>query len=277
MADRDEFFVRFWGVRGSVPCPGPEFVRYGGNTSCLEVRCGPHLLILDGGTGLRALGNALKAEEPIDADIFFTHSHIDHINGIPFFAALFNPANRLRLWAGHLKPDRTLKEVICTMMVAPIFPVPIDIFTAQATYGDFSAGETLTPKPGITLRTGPLNHPNGATGYRIEYGGKSFCYITDTEHEPGRLADNIVELLRGADIVVYASTYTDEEFPRYAGWGHSTWQQGVRLVEAAGARQLVVFHHDPSHDDDFMDRVAAAAERTRPGTVVAREGLTLVP
>lgn len=277
MADRDEFFVRFWGVRGSVPCPGPEFVRYGGNTSCLEVRCGPHLLILDGGTGLRALGVALKAEEPIDADIFFTHSHIDHINGIPFFAALFNPANRLRLWAGHLAPDRSLKEVICTMMVAPIFPVPIDIFTAQATYGDFSAGDGLTPKPGVTIRTAPLNHPNGATGYRIEYGGKSICYVTDTEHEPGRLDENILGLIGGADIVVYDSTYTDEEFPRYAGWGHSTWQQGVRLVEAAGARQLVIFHHDPSHDDDFMDRVAAAAERARPGTVVAREGLTLVP
>lgn len=277
MADRDEFFVRFWGVRGSVPCPGPEFVRYGGNTSCLEVRCGPHLLILDGGTGLRALGVALKAEEPIDADIFFTHSHIDHINGIPFFAALFNPANRLRLWAGHLAPDRSLKEVICTMMVAPIFPVPIDIFTAQATYGDFSAGDTLAPKPGITLRTAPLNHPNGATGYRIEHGGKSICYVTDTEHEPGRLDENILGLIAGADIVIYDSTYTDEEFPRYAGWGHSTWQQGVRLVEAAGARQLVIFHHDPSHDDDFMDRVAAAAERARPGTVVAREGLILAP
>ena len=122
---RDDFHVRFWGVRGSVPCAGPEFVRYGGNTSCLEVRCGPHLLILDGGTGLRALGGALKAEEPIDADLFLTHSHIDHINGIPFVGALFNPANRIRMWAGHLKPEHSLKEVICTMMVAPIFPVPI--------------------------------------------------------------------------------------------------------------------------------------------------------
>lgn len=277
MTDHDEFYVRFWGVRGSVPCPGPEYVRYGGNTPCLEVRCGPHLFIFDGGTGLRALGAALKAEEPIDADIFFTHSHIDHINGIPFFKALFNPVNRLRLWAGHLKPERSLKEVICTMMVAPIFPVPIDIFTAQATYGDFVAGETLTPKPGVTLRTAPLNHPNGATGYRIEYGGKSICYVTDTEHEPGNPDQNILALIKDADIVIYDSTYTDEEFTRYASWGHSTWQEGVRLVQAAGAKRLVIFHHDPSHDDDFMDRIAAAAERARAGTLVAYEGLTLAP
>lgn len=277
MGDRDDFFVRFWGVRGSVPCPGPEFVRYGGNTSCLEVRCGPHLLILDGGTGLRALGAALKGETPLDADLFFTHSHIDHINGIPFFKALFNPDNRVRLWAGHLKPEHSLKEVICAMMVAPLFPVPIDIFTAQATYGDFVAGETLTPKPGVTLRTAPLNHPNGATGYRVEYGGRSICYVTDTEHVPGRPDARILDLIAGADIVIYDSTYTDEEFPGYVSWGHSTWQEGVRLVEAAGAGRLVVFHHDPSHDDDFMDGIAAAAERRRPGTLVAYEGLTLAP
>lgn len=277
VGDRGGFHVRFWGVRGSVPCPGPEFVRYGGNTACLEVRCGPHLLIFDGGTGLRPLGAALKAEEPIDADLFLTHSHIDHINGIPFFSALFNPANRIRLWAGHLKPEHSLKEVICTMMVAPLFPVPIDIFTAQATYGDFLAGETLTPKRGITLRTAPLNHPNGATGYRIEYGGRAICYVTDTAHVPGQPDSNVLDLIRGADIVIYDSTYTDEEFSRFSTWGHSTWQEGVRLVEAAGARRLVLFHHDPSHDDDFMDRVAAEAEAMRPGTVVAKEGLTLVP
>jgi len=272
-----DFYVRFWGVRGSVPCPGAEYVRYGGNTACLEIRCGPHLLILDGGTGLRALGSALKAEEPIDCDLFLTHSHIDHINGIPFFGALFNPANRVRLWAGHLKPEHSLKEVICTMMVPPIFPVPIDIFTAQTTYGDFVAGETLTPKPGVTLRTARLNHPNGATGYRVEYDGRAICYVTDTQHVPGQPDRNILGLIAGADIVVYDSTYTDEEFPRFSTWGHSTWEEGLRLVEAAGARKLVIFHHDPSHDDDFMDRIAAAAERARPGTLVAQEGMTLVP
>ena len=152
-----------------------------------------------------------------------------------------------------------------------------DIFSAQATYGDFIAGETLTPRPGVTLRTAPLNHPNGATGYRVEYGGKSICYITDTEHTPGKPDRHILDLIAGADIVIYDSTYTDEEFPRYVSWGHSTWQEGVRLADAAGAKRLVIFHHDPSHDDDFMDAVAGEAERTRPGTLVAFEGMTLTP
>jgi phosphoribosyl 1,2-cyclic phosphodiesterase len=129
----------------------------------------------------------------------------------------------------------------------------------------------------VTLRTAPLNHPNRATGYRIEYQGKSICYVTDTEHVPGAPDANVLSLIDGADLVIYDSTYTDEEYPRFKGWGHSTWQEGARLCDAAKAKRLVIFHHDPAHDDAFMDGIAADAERVRPGTVVAREGLTLSP
>jgi phosphoribosyl 1,2-cyclic phosphodiesterase len=276
LPDTDDFLVRFWGVRGSIACPGPSYARYGGNTSCLEVRCGPHLLIFDGGTGLRPLGESLN-QMPVDADLFFTHSHFDHIAGLPFFKALFKKENRLRLWAGHLLPDATLQEVIGTMMKAPLFPVPMGTFTAAVTYQDFRAGDELSPRPGVKIATAPLNHPNNATGYRINYRGRSICYVTDTEHKPGSIDRNIAELCRDADIFIYDCSYTDDEYPRYAGWGHSTWQEGARLADASGVKLFVIFHHDPSHDDAAMDAIADAAAKRRPGSIVAREGMILRP
>lgn len=274
----DDFRVQFWGVRGSIACPGPETTRYGGNTSCVEMRCGDRLLIFDGGTGLRPLGQHLDAlGGTIDADLYFSHSHFDHICGLPFFSSAYSPANRFRLWAGHLLPNHTLRYVLSEMMMAPLFPIPIKVMGAHLTFHDFHAGETLTPASGITLRTAPLNHPNRATGYRIEFGGKAICYVTDTEHVIGKPDQNILGLIKDADIFIYDATYTDAEFKKFAGWGHSTWQEGARLADLAGVKTYVVFHHDPSHDDAFMDRVAAEAQAMRPGTVVAAEGMTLTP
>jgi phosphoribosyl 1,2-cyclic phosphodiesterase len=129
----------------------------------------------------------------------------------------------------------------------------------------------------VTLRTALLNHPNGATGYRVEFGGKSICYITDTEHYADHVDETIVELVRGADIMIYDATYTDDEYPTYRGWGHSTWQEGLKLAKAAGVKQFVVFHHDPGHSDAFMDAVARDVEAAQPGSVVAREGMVLRP
>jgi len=250
-------------------------VRYGGNTSCIEVRLGGRVLIFDGGTGIRVLGKALADEAPLDADIFLTHTHVDHIHGIPFFAPFFVPRNRIRLWAGNLAPRLTLKQVLCKYMAEPLFPVPPDIFAAEVTFHDFQAGETLTPAPGMLLKTAPLNHPHGATAYRLEEGGRSFCYVTDTEHVEGTLDRHILSLVAGADVMAYDSTYTDQEYTRFRGWGHSTWEEGARLAEAAGVERLVIFHHDPGHDDRAMDSIAANAAAARPGTLVAYEGLTL--
>ena len=189
------FTVSFWGVRGSLSCPGSEYVRYGGNTSCLEVRCGPYLLIMDGGTGMRPLGR-LIANGPIDADIFFTHTHLDHIVGLPFFAPLYQPTCNLCLWAGHLMPHTSLKDALAGMMMEPLFPMPLNVFASRPDYHDFLAGDVLNPRPGVTVRTAPLNHPNGATGYRIDYDGRSLCYVTDCEHKPGTLDPLILDLVQ---------------------------------------------------------------------------------
>jgi len=275
----NDFFVRFWGVRGSISTSDAGTQRYGGNTSCLEIRCGERLLMFDAGTGCRYLGNQLLKQSPgIDADVFLTHTHFDHIGGIPFFKPFFIPGNRFRMWAGHLQPQQlTLRTVLTQLMMAPLFPVPPSVFQATIDFHDFSAGDTLTPIDGVTLRTCALNHPNMATGYRVEFAGKSICYLTDTEHKPDGPDRNILGLIGGADLVIYDSMYTPDEHRQRAGWGHSTWQEGARLCDLAGVKTFVVFHHDPDHDDDFMDGVAAAVSAARPGSVVAREGLVLRP
>lgn len=277
MADDEDFCVRFWGVRGSVPCPGRATARYGGNTSCLEVRCGSYLLIFDAGTGLRLLDDKLRADGPVDADVFLTHTHLDHIWGWPFFTSLLEAENTCTVWAGHLRRRHSVDRVLGRLLRDPFSPVRADNMGAKLTYRHFAAGESLEPRPGVTVRTAPLNHPNRATGYRVEFHGRSICYVTDTEHVRGESDANVLTLIRNADIVVYDSTYTDEEFQSHISWGHSTWEEGVRLCEVAAVKTLVAFHHDPDHDDAFMDGVAAALERVRPGSIVAREGMTLRP
>jgi phosphoribosyl 1,2-cyclic phosphodiesterase len=271
-AGTDVIRLRIWGVRGGIATPGAHTVRYGGNTSCVELQCGPHLVILDAGSGLRCLGQSLGVRPgPVVADLLISHTHLDHICGLPFFQPLFDPSTRLRIFGGHLDGPDALPKALAASWSAPLMPDLAEAFRATVGYESFGAGSSFSLHPGLIVRTVALRHPGGATGYRIEWGGRSIAYVTDTEHPAEGIDRRIAELIERADLVLYDSSYTDAEYVSRKGWGHSTWQQAVRLAEAANVGKLLLFHHDPSHDDEFLDAVGEAAAVCRPGTEVARE------
>ncbi len=277
MDDGTEPIVRFWGARGSIAAPGPDTIKYGGNTSCVEVRCGGRTLVFDAGTGIRALGDTLCRQGDGQVDLFLSHTHLDHIVGFPFFRFAYESTKTVRLWAGHLLPERTIEGVLRALMAAPFFPVSLDIMSARIEFRDFNAGETLRPGDEVVIRTAALDHPDRATGYRVEYNGKSVCYVTDTRHIEGAPSREILDLIADADIVIYDAMFTDDEFSNFRDWGHSTWEECLRLCKAANARIPVIFHHLPSRDDRALDAIADEVARRCPGAVVAREGETLVP
>lgn len=269
------FRVKFWGVRGSIACPSPNHVVYGGNTSCIEVCIDDHHLILDAGTGIRGLGHDVMRRNIMHSTLLLTHTHWDHINGFPFFAPAFQPKRSFSIYAGHLKDRGGIHSVFASQMSNPMFPVPLEALQAQLNFNDFTVGEVLDFGGGLRVRTAPLNHPNGSTAYRIEYKGTAVCYVTDTEHVPGKPDQNVLDLIEGADLVIYDSTYTDEEFPAKVGWGHSTWQEGIRLCRAANVKRLAIFHHDPDHDDRFMEHLEDEARNMWDGALVARDNMEL--
>lgn len=269
------FKVKFWGVRGSIATPSPRHIAFGGNTSCVEVSVGGQRIVLDAGTGIRNLGHWFHQKNVRNAHILLSHTHWDHINGFLFFSPAFKRDCAFTILAGHLTDQGGIRQVFEAQMAGPVFPVPLDKMGAELTFQDFRQGDSFTLGNDVKVRTTSLNHPGGATGYRIEHGGRSFCYITDTEHTPGRPDENILGLIEGADLVAYDSTYTDKEFPGRIGWGHSTWEEGVRLARAAGVRRLAIFHHDPDHEDQFMQRLEEEARLTWDGAIVARENMRI--
>jgi phosphoribosyl 1,2-cyclic phosphodiesterase len=271
------FLVKIWGARGSLPGPAAANCTFGSESPCIEMRCGAHVLIFDAGTGIEALSARLRAEGVIDLDIFFSHCHFDHIMGLPFLRTLYDDAAAVRIYAGHFEDGTTCREMVYRFMAPPFFPITPDYFAAKVDYRDFHPPDTLTPHEGIGIQTMRLRHPNGCVGYRVNHAGGAVCYITDTEHTPGRPDANLLKLIGGADIMIYDCTYTDAEFGHYVGYGHSTWEEGVRLCEAAGVKRLVLFHHRLGRTDDDLARIEANAQARFPGAVVARTGLELAP
>jgi phosphoribosyl 1,2-cyclic phosphodiesterase len=275
----DQFTVRFWGVRGSIACPGHSTVRYGGNTSCVEMCAGGKRLIFDGGTGLRVLGQSLMRQLPVEAHVFFTHSHWDHIQGFPFFIPAFVKGNSFSIYGAIAPNGSTIEQRLNDQMLHPNFPVPLQIMGADLKFFDLAIGESVPVSDDVLVESALLNHPGEAIGYRVNWRGHAAAYVTDTEHYPDRFDENVMRLAQNADVLIYDATYTDAEYhcekSSKVGWGHSTWQEAVKLAKAANVKKLVIFHHDPLHDDDFMDNIKDDVVNAYPNSLIAWEGLEI--
>jgi len=283
--------VRFWGVRGSIPAPGPATARYGGNTPCVELRAGGRLLIADAGTGIRALGDALIRESaaagaPVQAHLFIGHTHWDHIQGLPFFVPLYRPESLITLYGVH-GTTKSFRDVIAGQMSSAYFPVRPEDLPAKPAFVELHEPIDVGP---VKVSFHYLNHPGITIGFRFEHEGKSVVYLSD--HEPysklnarGEFTDKedaaVARFAQNADLLICESQYTAEEYRLRRGWGHSTFEDVLDLAERAAAKKLALFHHDPSHDDAAMDahtegcRKAAAARGKGLEVVAAREGLEI--
>jgi phosphoribosyl 1,2-cyclic phosphodiesterase len=249
--------ISIWGARGSIPAPGPETMRYGGNTSCVQVTLADgSILVLDAGTGIRSLGLALPpTERPLN--ILLTHLHLDHIQGLMFFAPMFSPRSKIVIW-GPAAPDASLEDRIARYISAPLSPVEVRELPCHPS---FREAETTEWRIGsATIRAASVTHRGPTLGYRVEADGRSLCYIPD--HEPGlgaSLADleeewiSGLDLAREASLLIHDCQYTDDEYPAHVGWGHSRLSDALMLGERARAERLLLFHHDPLHSDEFLD------------------------
>ncbi|MEP3049603.1 MAG: MBL fold metallo-hydrolase [Roseibium sp.] len=272
----DDFSLRCWGVRGSTPTPGSSTLRYGGETTCFEIRAGDALVLVDCGSGARNLGLELCRDGARSFDLLFTHTHLDHICGLPFFKPAYDTNFDVKAWAGHFQDGTDLVEIVSRIMSPPIFPVAAKTLKAVE-FKSFTAGDDIPRDDNLVIKTIRLNHPGGACGYRFNFGGKSICIITDHEHGDPEVDDALPRFVEGADVMIYDAMYTDDEYECFKGWGHSTWQRAVELAKEAHVKQPVLFHHDPRRSDDELDEIGKAARREYPEALVAREGMVLTP
>ncbi len=266
--------VTFWGVRGSIPSPGSDTAAVGGNTSCLEVRLGQELILVDGGSGLRAFALSLP-RGPVKATLLFSHYHWDHIQGVPFFVPLFHPDTHVTLYG-----PRGLRDVLSRQMSGPTFPVGMDALQARIDYHVIEPGEAFNVGD-VQVQTTALHHPGGAVAYRLDHSGCSVVYGLDHEHGDEAADERLVSLAAGADLQIFDAMYLPDEYPQRVGWGHSTWEQAVKLARRAGARHLALTHHEPTRSDEAVADLEAAAQAEFAGVFAAREGesiaLTGVP
>jgi phosphoribosyl 1,2-cyclic phosphodiesterase len=266
--------IRFWGVRGSIASPGPETAKVGGNTSCIEVGCGSERIVLDAGTGLRNLGNALVREgNALSLTLLLSHFHWDHIQGLPFFVPAYMPQTKLAI-VGSSDGRHSLRDKLSRQMTEPHFPVQLDDLAADLTYREARPAQRFDIGGDVHVRVARLNHPGGVFAYRIEHEGQSLVYATDTEHY-ACVDPTLRALAEGADVLVYDAQYTPEEYQTKVGWGHSTYLAGSELAKSAGVKQLVLFHHDPQRTDEGVIAIEETTRQLFPNTVAAREGLVI--
>lgn len=299
--------IRFWGTRGSIPTPGPDTVRYGGNTPCVEVQCDDTLIILDAGSGLRPLGMDLlgRGNGPFKAHLLLSHFHWDHIQGFPFFVPAYIPGNQLTIY-GAEGMSRGLEDILNGQMADDYFPIALDEMGSSREYRAINEETFKIDDVYVTSRY--VNHPGVALCYRFEYKGRTFCYISDNEPQyylakhgqgqegildsfkqdieereikMGQLDLDLVEFLKGVDVLVHDCQYTPDEYCMKIGWGHSFFQFPVEVAMLSGVQQLVIFHHDPMHSDEFIDQMLEQAQKIvseRGSEVVcqaAREGMEI--
>ena len=269
--------VRFWGVRGSVAVSGEQVAWVGGNTACLEITEGDHRIILDAGTGIRGLGDALMAAgRPVKAALFFSHLHWDHVQGFPFFAPAYVPGTELVLHGPGPGGGSKLHRVLSKQMRPPSFPVTLDAMRSKMSFAAARAREPVQYGP-FTVTPVELPHPNGCLGYRVDAAGHSFVYATDVELSVNSLTPEIVQAMQGCDALCLDAQYTPDEYagkkgiPK-KGWGHSTMVDAAQIAREVGAKKLFLFHHDPAHNDDAVRAMAEEARGHFDQAEPAREG-----
>lgn len=273
----DRYKVKFWGARGTVPTPAANRLRYGGNTACIGVQIAEHEhLILDCGSGLRELGNAL-ANESTDHGrhfhIFVSHYHFDHIEGLPLFPPLYNQKNRFSIY-GMDGCGKSVQQILETLVSPPYFPVTLAGAPSQISYGTIDGSPILVGD--ITVQSLPLNHPDGCMAFRLECGDRRIVYATDHEHGVEETDRALLDFAQGVDYLIYDATYQPTEYEELRkGWGHSTWYAAVQTALKAKVGTLVLFHHHPDHSDEDLDAVLRVAREEFPNTVIASEGLEL--
>ncbi len=269
--------VRFWGVRGSIPVPGPDTVRIGGNTPCVEVQTiDREVIILDAGTGIRLLGLDL-ARRTIDRLIMvllFSHTHWDHIQGLPFFYPARLRQNRLTIFGEH-RVDVRLEKLLEGQMVDAYLPFTLEDLYADLLIKEVHDGEKFVVGNATSVLPKRLLHPGGVFGYRIACQDLSIVYASDVSHPAAGLDAGLLELAQDADLLIHDAQFTPEERQERPNWGHSSWTEAIQVAQQANVRQLVLFHHDPMHMDDQLEEIERQAQALFPATLVAREAMEI--